>query len=194
VRKLLAGCLVAVILLGGLALWLAWPISETQAQGNTFCAANLPCTVGGSFLAAAKWTFATNLAGSVAGINIAPGPGTPSSAVAGDLAADNTGSNALKYFNGTTWNAAGTLPINLAGGASTVTGVLPGANMAATNLAGGNTNGGVTGILPFANLTTQPHRKSPSTFSLTLYSQHSKTPLSRPHCKSELMAACWSSY
>jgi hypothetical protein len=53
------------------------------------------------------------------------------------------------------WNFAGglqvggvavpTLPINLA---TQVTGTLPGANMAATNLAGGNTNGGVSGTLP----------------------------------------------
>jgi hypothetical protein len=59
------------------------------------------------------------------------------------------------------WNFAGglqsggvgvaTLPINLAGGSGVVTGTLPGANYAAVNLAGGNTNGGVSGILPVAN-------------------------------------------
>lgn len=53
---------------------------------------------------------------------------------------------------------SGTVPsaqipaINLAAsGNGGVTGVLPGANMAATNLAGGNNPGGVTGVLPPAN-------------------------------------------
>lgn len=41
--------------------------------------------------------------------------------------------------------AVPTLPINLA---TQVTGTLPGANYAAVNLAGGNANGGVSGILP----------------------------------------------
>lgn len=42
--------------------------------------------------------------------------------------------------------------VNLAAsGNGGVTGILPGANMAATNLAGGNNPGGVTGVLPVAN-------------------------------------------
>jgi hypothetical protein len=45
--------------------------------------------------------------------------------------------------------AVPSLPINLA---TQVTGTLPGANYAAVNLAGGNTNGGVTGNRPVANL------------------------------------------
>lgn len=45
-----------------------------------------------------------------------------------------------------------TLPINLAGGSGVVTGVLPGANMTATNLAGGNNPGGVSGTLPGASM------------------------------------------
>jgi hypothetical protein len=105
-RKLFAGFLVAVILLGGDMIWRAW------AQGpNTFCAANIPCT------ASALWNFTGGLQSG--GATVA------------------------------------TLPVNLAGGSGVVTGVLPGANMSATNLAGGNNPGGVSGILPFANLTTQ---------------------------------------
>jgi hypothetical protein len=74
-------------------------------QGNTFCAANLGCTLTG------LWNFTGGL-----------------------------------QNNGV---AVPTLPINLA---TQVTGTLPGANMVATNLAGGNTNGGVSGTLPGSNM------------------------------------------
>jgi hypothetical protein len=75
--------------------------------------------------------------------------------------ASNTACTVTALWNFTTGNltyngvAPAVLPINLAGGAGVVTGVLPGANMAATNLAGGNNPGGVSGTLPNANLTTQ---------------------------------------
>jgi hypothetical protein len=54
------------------------------------------------------------------------------SLAAGDLAVDSGASNTLKYWNGSAWNVPGVLPINLAGGAGVVSGVLPAANHPAT--------------------------------------------------------------
>jgi len=53
-RKLFAGFLVAVILLGGVLIWRVW------AETNIFCASNLPCTVSGA------WTYSSQLVSSMA--------------------------------------------------------------------------------------------------------------------------------
>ena len=102
-----------------------------RAQLNTFCAANLACTVTGA------WNFTGGLQSG--GVSVLTNPANLATQVSGTLPGANYAAVNL---------AAG----NVNGGA---TGVLPGANMAATNLAGGNNPGGVTGTLPNANLTTQ---------------------------------------
>jgi hypothetical protein len=97
-------------------------------QVNTFCAANLACTV------SAAWNFSAGLQSG--GVNVLTNPVNLGTQVTGTLAGANYAAVNL---------AAG----NVNGGA---TGVLPGANMAATNLAGGNNPGGVSGSLPLANI------------------------------------------
>jgi len=113
-----------------LGLYLRMP-STAQAQVNTFCAANLACTV------TAAWNFTGGLQSG--GVSVLTNPVNLATQVSGTLAGANYAAVNL---------AAG----NVNGG---VSGVLPGASMAATNLAGGNNPGGVTGTLPNANLTTQ---------------------------------------
>jgi hypothetical protein len=129
-----------------LAVVLGSGVLFTAAQQNTFCSANVPCSL------SAKWTFnESTVGGPVAALNIVPGTLPNSVLATGDIALDSGASNNLKIYNGASWDIYGKLPINLAGGAGVVTGVLPGANMAATNLAGGNNPGGVTGVLPVGN-------------------------------------------
>jgi hypothetical protein len=88
-------------------------------QTNTFCAANIPCTV------SALWNFTGGLQSG--GVSVLTNPVNLATQVSGTLPGANYAAVNL---------AAG----NVNGGA---TGVLPGANMAATNLAGGNNPGGV---------------------------------------------------
>jgi len=141
-RKLFAFFLVAIILLGGDLIFHAW------AQTNTFCANNLVCSL------TEKWTFNPMVGSGIntAGINVAATGLPTTSLAAGDLAVDSNAGNVFKWWNGASWSVPAVLPINLAGGSGVVTGTLPGANMAATNLAGGNNPGGVSGNLPVANL------------------------------------------
>src|SRR5260370_41232111 len=87
------------------------------AQTNLFCASNVPCTLG------AKWTFnESTVGGPVAPLAIVPGTLPNSVLATGDVALDSGASNNLKIYNGVSWDSYGKLPINLAGGASVVTG------------------------------------------------------------------------
>src|SRR6266403_705392 len=101
-RKLFAGFLVAVILLGGDLIWRVW------GQTNTFCASNLPCTV------SALWNFTGGLQSG--GVSVLTNPVNLATQVSGTLAGSNYAATNL---------AAG----NVNGGA---TGVLPAANHPAT--------------------------------------------------------------
>jgi len=130
-RKLFAGFLVAVILLGGDLIWRAW------AQGpNLFCSATQACTV------TALWNYTGGL--QAGGVSVATLPVSLATQTSGQL---NLATQVTGTLPGANYAAVNLAAGNVNGG---VGGVLPGANMAATNLAASG-NGGVTGVLPVAN-------------------------------------------